>query len=217
MHSPCCLQQCLVTASVSCGVIPDQVVHGSSAHCSTAIDRYSYRIAGCQPGEVLSCQVSAAEALLSAWLQEDAWEEEDSGDDAEADEASDGQVISARTKGKKTAADRNRAARAKDQDVAVEAKQRLKQQRRDLQNVKQLEQELAGAGSPHAFSFILSCTWTHHVRAVVYQRGYAEWELQAQLTPCNMAQICGNACILGTRVCALAMLVIRSTETRLDT
>ncbi|CAL5221260.1 g3419 [Coccomyxa viridis] len=76
-------------------------------------------------------------------LQEDAWVEEDTEDDAEADEASDGHIISARAKGKKTAADRNRASRAKDQNTAVEAKHKLKQQRRDLQNVKQLEQELA--------------------------------------------------------------------------
>ncbi len=97
--------------------------------------------------------LSAAEALHCAWLQEDAWVEEDTEDDAEADEASDGHIISARAKGKKTAADRNRAARAKDQNTAVEAKHKLKQQRRDLQNVKQLEQELAGAGSLHAVSF----------------------------------------------------------------
>ena len=103
-----------------------------------------------KPGEVVGSQVSPAEALHCAWLQEDAWEEEDSGDDAEADEAADGQVISGRVKGKKTAADRNRAARAKDQSVAIEAKHKLKQQRRDLQNVKQLEQELAGARSQHA-------------------------------------------------------------------
>lgn len=42
--------------------------------------------------------LSAAEALHCAWLQEDAWVEEDTEDDAEADEASDGHIISARAK-----------------------------------------------------------------------------------------------------------------------
>ncbi|CAK0781566.1 hypothetical protein CVIRNUC_005407 [Coccomyxa viridis] len=74
-------------------------------------------------------------------LQEDAWEEDDDGD-AEEDLKASGGHAPARQKGKKTAADRNRAARAKEQDAAVGVKQKLKQQRRDLQNMKLLEQEL---------------------------------------------------------------------------
>ena len=76
-------------------------------------------------------------------LQEDAWEEDDEEDKAEHLEASQGHAP-ARQRGKKTAADRNRAARAKEQDAAVGVKQKLKQQRRDLQNMKLLEQELQG-------------------------------------------------------------------------
>ena len=86
---------------------------------------------------------SQSQICGSPRLQEDAWEEDDEGD-AEEDLQASGGHAPARQKGKKTAADRNRAARAKEQDVAVEVKQKLKQQRRDLQNMKLLEQELQG-------------------------------------------------------------------------
>ena len=86
-----------------------------------------------------------------AGLQEDAWEEEEE-DDTGAEEAGEGHAGPARQKGKKTTTDRNRAARAREQDAALEAKQKLKQQRRDLQNVKALEQELAGVLLAHITS-----------------------------------------------------------------
>jgi hypothetical protein len=81
---------------------------------------------------------------LSGGLQEDAWEEEEDKDDRGAEEAGEGRAGPAKQLRKKTATDRNRAARAREQDTALEARQKLKQQRRDLQNLKALEQELAG-------------------------------------------------------------------------
>ena len=87
---------------------------------------------------------------LNGCLQEDAWEEEEEEDDAGAEEAGKEHVGPEKQKGKKTTTDRNRAARAREQDAALEAKQKVKQQRRDLQNVKALEQELAGGVLAHS-------------------------------------------------------------------
>lgn len=76
-------------------------------------------------------------------MEEDDNESED--EDQEGTRAEQGSAMPSRQHNKKTRTVRNKEARVKEQEAELAAKQKLKQQRRELHNLKTIEQEIGEA------------------------------------------------------------------------